>query len=685
MKRDVPPDRPPGEGAGGPGADERFRAAFENASSGVALLDLDGRFLQVNAAFCNMLGWTEQQLLGLTWRDVTHQRDRGVQEAYEREALAGGEASFQWEKRHIRPDGSSIWTIISRSLVRDDEDRPLYFISQIQDISARKEAEEALRAREEETRQILETAQDAFIGMDSSGEIVEWNRQAEQTFGWSRDDVIGRTLAETIIPERYREKHRQGLRRFLETGEGPVLNKRLELSALRRDGRELAIELTIWPVPHGEDVRFSALVHDISERTEAQAELTRQREELAALHETTLDLISRLEPTSLLGAVLSRAAALVGAEHGYLYVLEVRAGELVLRAGIGMFSEHLGYRVLPGQGVAGRVWKTGAPMAIGDYQSWEGRIGGWETIQALVALPLWAGDEMVGVIGLVSVEEGRPFEAEQMDLLDRYARLASIALDNARLYAAAQDELRERRRAEKELERYADELKRANEELRAADELKNHFVAVTSHELRTPLTSVLGFARILLSHWDRMPDEEKREQIGLIEEQSVRLSRLVEELLTLSKIRAGALEVRAEPVKVRDAVQKVASSLADWPGNIEIEVPRRLRVRADRDYLHQILTNYLTNAFRYGRPPIRVEAREADGAVEIRVRDRGSGVPEAFVPRLFERFAQADSAAGGTGLGLSIVRGLARAQGGEAWYEPDPNGGACFGVRLPAS
>jgi signal transduction histidine kinase len=98
-----------------------------------------------------------------------------------------------------------------------------------------------------------------------------------------------------------------------------------------------------------------------------------------------------------------------------------------------------------------------------------------------------------------------------------------------------------------------------------------------------------------------------------------------------------------------------------------------------------MLTNYVANALKYGGPPIRIEAREADGVVEIFVRDRGTGVPEEFVPRLFERFAQAGTKEGGTGLGLSIVRGLARAQGGEAWYEPDPSGGACFGVRLPSA
>jgi PAS domain S-box-containing protein len=663
-------------------ADPRFRSAFDDAPTGIAILDLEGHFLRANEAFCRIVGRDAGDLQALTWRDVTHPQDHGVQEAYERDAIGGGERIFQWEKRYLRPDGSEVWTLTSRSLVRDDRGAPLYFISQVMDISSRKQVEEALRVREEETRRILETAQDAFIAMNATGEITDWNPQAEVVFGWSRNDAIGRTLADTIIPPRFREAHWRGLRTYLDTGEGPVLNRRLELVGLRRDGGEFPIEITIWPLHAGTEVRFNSLVHDISERTESQSQLNRQREELAALHETTLDLIRRLEPTSLLSAILLRAASLIGAEHGYLYVVDERAQELVVRAGIGLFDQYLGFRIKAGEGVAGRVWQTGEPLAVENYQSWEGRVERFDMIHALVALPLRAANEIVGVIGLVHLEEGKTFEPEEVDLLDRFARLASVALDNARLHSAAQDELRERRRAEKELERAADELQRANNELRAADEMKSHFVAVTSHELRTPLTSVAGFAKTLLKHWDRIPDEQKREQIRLIEDQSGRLTRLVEELLTLSKIEAGALDARPQPIRIEEAVHGVLSSFGEAGSRIEVDIPRKERVLADPDHLHQMLTNYVANALKYGRAPITIDSRAEDAYVEIRVSDRGDGVPEAFVPRLFQRFAQAGASDGGTGLGLSIVRGLARAQGGDAWYEPcEPHGG-CFGIRL---
>jgi PAS domain S-box-containing protein len=650
----------------------------------MALIDLDGLFLQVNRALCHLLGRSQDELLALRWQQVTHPDDLPVQLAAERESILAPGRSYQMEKRFLRPDRTVVWAWISRSVVTDPAGTPLYFVSQIIDVSARRRAEEALRAREEQTRRILETAEEAFIGMDAEGRITDWNRKAELIFGWTAREALGRTVADTVIPPRDRETHRRGLARFLATGDGPVLNRRLELSALRRDGTEFPVELTIWALEVGGRYRFNALVHDIEDRVQAQAELSRQKEELAALHETTLGLISRLEQTSLLEAILSRAAALMGTPHAYLYVVDERADEQVVRAGIGVFADYVGYRIRRGEGLAGRVWASGEPLAVDDYHAWSGRRPEFGFIHGAVAIPLRSGEDIVGVIGLVHVEEGPTFGPEEIDLLSRFGRLASVALDNARLYSAAQQELNERRRAEKELARYTAELRLANEELRAADEMKSHFVAMASHELRTPLTSVLGFTTTLLNHWGRIPDDEKRGHLRIIETQARRLTRLADELLTMSKIEAGALETRPQPVDVQTAIRQAVSTFADRASDIEVTAADSLSVLADPDHFQQILTNYLANALRHGGPPVQVLATEKDGVVEVVVRDHGGGVPTTFVPRLFEKFAQAVPAQGeGTGLGLSIVRGLAQAQNGEAWYEPAQPTGARFGVRLP--
>jgi PAS domain S-box-containing protein len=664
-------------------AEARFRVAFQNAPIGMALSNVEGRYLQVNPALCRLLGRTEEELLSATSEEVTHPDDRETQAALERAALSGGEPSYQIEKRYLRPDGTAVWAFMARSVVADKEGRPLYLISQVVDLTERKRAEQALRTSEEETRRILETAQDAFVAIDGQGVITGWNRQAELMFGWARDEALGRRLAETVIPERYRADHRRGLARFLETGKASVLGRRLQLAALRRDGLEFPVEVTIWDSSVGDGYRFNALIHDISERVRAEEELRRQAEELGALHETTLDLIRRLEPTSLLEAILARAAAMLGTEDAYMYTISEDADELVMRAGLGLFADYVGYRLERGEGLVGRAWEAGKPIAVDDYQKWPGRLPGFESIRSAVALPLRAGGDIVGALGLVRIDERHVFGSDEIDLLSRFGRLASVALDNARLYSAAQQELRERRRAEKELERSAEELRQANEELRAADEMKSNFVAVASHELRTPLTSVLGFATTLLTHWDRIPEDDRLQQVALIEGQARRLAEMAEELLTMSKLEAGALEVHAGPLDVADAIAQTLSSFPDHADDIEVEDTLDIRAHADPHHVQHILSNYVANALKYGRPPIRLEARERHGWVELLISDRGPGVPAHFVPRLFEKFAQAQSREGGTGLGLSIVRGLARAQGGEAWYEPAEPHGAAFGLRLP--
>ncbi|GEM_PF-3958152 len=139
-----------------------------------------------------------------------------------------------------------------------------FIISRI--FKAHRKNEEALRQSEERTRLIIETAYDAFVGMDSKGIITGWNPQAEKTFGWSREEAIGRTLAQTIIPPALREAHERGLKHFLKTGEGPVLNKRIEITAWHRKGHEFPVELTISPLKMGEIYVFNAFIHDISER-----------------------------------------------------------------------------------------------------------------------------------------------------------------------------------------------------------------------------------------------------------------------------------------------------------------------------------------------------------------------------------------------------------------------------------
>ncbi|MBI2951475.1 PAS domain S-box protein, partial [bacterium] len=159
---------------------------------------------------------------------------------------------FAFEERILRPDGT-IRALQSQGEVSLGEDgKPLRMVGICQDVTERKRTEEALRESREHSRQIIETANEAFVEMDASGLITDWNRMAEVTFGWAREEAVGKPMAELIIPPQHREAHRKGLQRFLATGEGPVLNRRIEMTALHREGREFPVELTIWPIRRGE-------------------------------------------------------------------------------------------------------------------------------------------------------------------------------------------------------------------------------------------------------------------------------------------------------------------------------------------------------------------------------------------------------------------------------------------------
>lgn len=187
--------------------------------------------------------------------------------------------------------------------------------------------------------------------------------------------------------------------------------------------------------------------HQTHDEWRAAEDLRRRNAYLAALHETSVALIERLDVGEVLQSIVTRAASLVGTEHGYLYLPVDGATALENHVGIGFFARYVGSRVRPGEGLSGRVWESGEPLVVDDYRAWMGRSPRFEQdeVRAVVGVPLASARGVAGVIGLAHLEEGRTFGAGEVELLSRFAELASIALDNARLYEA------ERRRA-RELE-----------------------------------------------------------------------------------------------------------------------------------------------------------------------------------------------------------------------------------------
>jgi signal transduction histidine kinase len=227
------------------------------------------------------------------------------------------------------------------------------------------------------------------------------------------------------------------------------------------------------------------------------------------------------------------------------------------------------------------------------------------------------------------------------------------------------------------------ELDVRNERLLELDRMKDGFVASVSHDLRTPLTSIRGFTTTLTERWPQLADKDKLTFLHTIDSQAIRLNRLVDSVLLLSRIRDGRMSSVREPLELAATAREAVAELAL---DVEIEVRGETAavVEADPDQIHQVFVNLLVNASRYGTPPIRVRIEKDDRYVTARVSDEGDGVPAEFVPQLFDSFTQATNArtGEGSGLGLAIVKGLVETSGGEVWYESLQPRGACFVIRF---
>lgn len=283
-------------------------------------------------------------------------------------------------------------------------------------------------------------------------------------------------------------------------------------------------------------------------------------------------------------------------------------------------------------------------------------------------------------------EEGSPEESALPERLrrrlarERAARLEAESIAErvtGELYASVQG-----------LKELNDQVERTNRDLEAANQTLRDFVAVASHDLRGPVSAVLGYANTLSRKWDSLTESDKLEFLGIIERRGRFLSRMLDSLLTVSKIEAGALDVHREVLDAAGVIARALEDISeDRAARVQIVCPPELRLEADPDHVQRILVNYMTNAFKYGRPPVIVEVRSTGPYVEFVVRDHGDGIPQDFEARLFHKFARAERDVTrrevGAGLGLSIVQGLARANDGEAWYEANMPTGSCFGVRLP--
>ena len=419
--------------------EERLRRLIEQAADAFFVHDLQGNLIEVNGQACASLGYNREELLSMKVSDIERNLEPGGFESLWGNVLSGGPVTI--EGLHWRKDGTEFPVEVRIGMFEAEEGQLM--LATARDITGRKKAEEELRESEERFRTIFEQNAIGISIADPERRLLETNAAYQRITGYSGEELSGKEIADLSHPDdvpadesRNREVH---------AGETDRYHR--EKRYVRKNGEVIWVRPTISAVrdADGEPQFLIGMVEDITERKTAEATLRRQKEYLDALNEMTLGLVERLEPEDLLENVLARAAGLLETEHGFVCSLTPE-GRLELRMGTGFFAGFVGDGIEADAGVAGMILQSGEPFVVNDYPSWPNRVpGAGGRPRAMIGAPLRSGQRVVGAICLAYMEEEHSFGPDEEEVLGRFAELASVALDNARLYAAAQQELAERK------------------------------------------------------------------------------------------------------------------------------------------------------------------------------------------------------------------------------------------------
>ena len=575
----------------------------------------------------------------------------------------------------------------------------LFFGSHAQyTVEERKRAERARRRSEEKYRALFDAMAPGALELDAEGRFRSANPSARRLLNLPADaENEGRPLADWWPRKADAEKSPEAPHpavRALATGRAI----RTEIMSIAPPGFQEPLWLSVNASPRfspGGDRPSGVFVTfaDISEIKRAEAALRGQNAYMAALHETALDLIRRLDLDGLLQALVNRAARLADAPHGFLYLYDPEAGELEMKAGAGIFARTRGLRMKPGEGLAGRAFREQRPLHLSDYRAWPHRSANpaFADVRSAAAFPLISGDQVEGVIGFAHDRPDQRSTPADVARLEPFARLASIALDNARLHTRVRHELAERKRAEGESRDMERQLRRAQKM-----EAMGALAGGIAHDFNNILGAILGYTELAL--YEVPADSQARRKMEQVMRAGHRARDLVRQILLFGRENREDRElIRMGPV-VKEAVKLLRASL---PATIAVErrVDRDLGpVLGNSTEIHQIVMNLCTNAghameetggvLRISLTGVTLDAEAPPPLVpgrhlRLTIRDTGPGMSPETLERIFDPYFTTKNPTKGTGLGLSIVHRIVETMGGAIQARSDPGAGATFDVYFP--
>jgi two-component system sensor histidine kinase/response regulator len=637
---------------------QRLQSAFDEAPIGAAVVDLDGHWLQVNQALCDIVGYTREEMLSKTVRQIAHPDDLETHREYVQQLLAGMIRTYQVEKRYRHKGGHVVWVSLFASLVRDKQGKPLYFIKQIQDISQRKTAEAERDAIFTLSLNLLSIA-------DLNGNLKRVNPAYEATLGYTPEELRGKSFLRLVHPDDLAGV--LGEMQKLNAGE---TTKSFECRFRAKSGLYRDI---LWNVTPGlEEQALFATGTDITDRKESEKALQHRAQLVAMSGDVGVALTRR---GSLDETLMQCAASIItrsGAASTAIWTLNPDENVLELQAAAGLAADLVHCRRIPASDLAIDQLTLGQPphfspeaiaRLLGDAEPHSDRDG----LSKGAGFPLTVSDRLLGVL-VVDYGE-RPSEATQN-------ALASVA-DNMALGI-------DRLRAERN-------LKAAKETAEAANRAKSEFLANMSHEIRTPMNGILGMSELLL---DTELTHEQRESMELVKSSTESLMAVINDILDYSKIEAGKLDLDPIEFRLRDLLGDTLKTLAlrahrkglELICDIGNDVPER--VIGDPGRLRQVVVNLVGNAVKFterGEVVVRANLtrQSPEGyQVEIEVVDTGIGIPPEKQRMIFDPFSQADGSTtrrfGGTGLGLTISSRIVALMGGRIGIKSEVGVGSTF-------